>query len=222
MSEAVGLIWKYGDALWGGLAVTARLFLIVSLTGLLLGIALGFLRHRYRGIVAGLIKAVGLVVSGIPILVLLYWAHYPAQRLLGVVVPPFVTAACVLAAVNVVVVAAIVAEALDDFPSQYLLAARVCGVPAGRAFFYIELPLLGRNLIPALLPVQVAILHGTLFASLISVEEIFRVAQRINAIEYKPIEIYSSLAVFFLVISVPVELLARYLRRRYTRDTAER
>jgi ABC-type amino acid transport system permease subunit len=65
-------------------------------------------------------------------------------------------------------------------------------------------------------------LHATLFASLISVEEIFRVAQRINSTIYRPIEIYTALALFFLMVCLPINLLASYLKRRYTRDLSER
>ena len=65
-------------------------------------------------------------------------------------------------------------------------------------------------------------LHATLFASLISVEELFRVSQRINSTIYRPIEIYTALALFFLVVCLPINLFAVYLKRYYTRDLSER
>jgi ABC-type amino acid transport system permease subunit len=69
---------------------------------------------------------------------------------------------------------------------------------------------------------QVIMLHTTLFASLISVEEIFRVSQRINSTIYRPVEIYTALAFFFLLVCLPINLGAYYLKRRYTRDLSER
>jgi ABC-type amino acid transport system permease subunit len=54
------------------------------------------------------------------------------------------------------------------------------------------------------------------------VEEIFRVAQRINAQIYRPIEIYTALGVFFLAVCVPVNIAALYFKARFTRDTSER
>jgi ABC-type amino acid transport system permease subunit len=65
-------------------------------------------------------------------------------------------------------------------------------------------------------------LQATLFASLISVDEIFRVAQQVNSLIYKPVEIYSMLALLFIAICVPLHLLANYLRQKYTRDYSER
>ena len=64
-------------------------------------------------------------------------------------------------------------------------------------------------------------LHTTLFASLISVEEIFRVAQRINAQIYRPVEIYTALGVFFLAVSLPVNGFAFWLKHKFTRDMSE-
>jgi ABC-type amino acid transport system permease subunit len=64
-------------------------------------------------------------------------------------------------------------------------------------------------------------LQATLFASLISVDEIFRVAQRINARVYRPIEVYTALGVFFLAICLPMNGIALWLRRKYTRDLSE-
>jgi ABC-type amino acid transport system permease subunit len=55
----------------------------------------------------------------------------------------------------------------------------------------IEIPLLFRKSINELLSLEINILHMTLFASLIGVSDIFRVAHQINAITYQTIEIYS-------------------------------
>ena len=79
-----------------------------------------------------------------------------------------------------------------------------------------------RSLVPNLLSIAILLLQMTLFASFISVAEIFRVAQRINATEYQPIEIFTALTLFLLAVCVPVQLLGMRLRARYSRDLAER
>ena len=52
-------------------------------------------------------------------------------------------------------------------------------------------------------------------------DEIFRVAQRINAVVYRPIEVYTALAVFFLMICLPLNGVAMYLEARFTRNLSE-
>jgi ABC-type amino acid transport system permease subunit len=85
----------------------------------------------------------------------------------------------------------------------------------------IQAPIILRQILPSLLTIQVSMLQATLFASLISVEEIFRVAQRINAVIYKPVEIYTALALLFLLICLPLNGLALWLKIKFTRDLSE-
>ena len=110
---------------------------------------------------------------------------------------------------------------LQDFPRQYLIAAKVTGLTRRQTIFRIQLPLVLRQIIPGLLLLQVTMMHTTLFASLISVEEIFRVAQRINAQVYRPVEIYTALGVFFLLVSLPINGFAFWLKTRFTRNLSE-
>jgi len=215
------ILARYRAAFLAGLGVTIRLFALVSLIGLIAGIALGTLAAKRPGTTGRLQRGLAFVLGGIPILVFLFWAHFPLQQLLGVVLDPFFTASVVLSVVNVVAISDSTRSVLDDFPTQYVLAARSCGLSSRETFARIELPIIARQLIPTLLPIQVSILHATLFASLISVEEVFRVAQRINAQIYRPVQIYTALALFFLAVSLPVNGLAAWLRRRFTRSISE-
>ena len=126
-----------------------------------------------------------------------------------------------LSIVNIFGVADLVRTALDDFPKQYLTAAKVSGLTKKQTIMNIQLPLIFRQVLPGLLLLQVMMLHTTLFASLISVEEIFRVAQRINAQIYRPVEIYTALGVFFLMVSLPINGFALWFKAKFTRDISE-
>ena len=215
------ILQEYRTVLWEGLSVTLRLAIYVWLWGIGIGTCLGILSSKYPRFV-GIPKAVvAFVLSGVPVLVFLFWAHYPVQAMLGVVVNPFVTAVVVLAVINTFAVASIIKSGLDDFPEQYISAAKVCGLSGWTTFTRIQLPIVLRQTIPALLPLEIGMLHATLFASLISVDEVFRIAQRVNSVEYKPIQIYSALAILFLGVSLPVNGLALWLRHHFTRNTSE-
>lgn len=215
------ILIKYRPALSGALMVTVKLALITWATGIFLGILIGVLAAKYRDSFGLGERTLAFLLSGIPILVFLFWAHYPLQRILDVVINPFYTAAAVLAIINTFIVSELTRSTLADFPEQYTIAARVCGLSPRTTFFRIQLPIISRQMIPALLPIQITMLHATLFASLISVDEIFRVCQRINASEYKPVEIYTALAALFLAVSLPVNGLAIWLKKRFTRDLSE-
>ena len=216
------IIYTYKEGLLSGLLVTLGLWLIIWASGLLFGVLFGAFAHRQKESTGWFLKMLSFLLASTPVLVLLFWLHYPLQAILGVVIIPFITAAIALSLINIVGVAQIVRDALDEFPEQYAIAGRVCGLNEKEIFSKIKLPIIFRQTIPQLLTLQVSMLQLTLFASLISVQELFRVAQQINSIIYKPIEIYTALAVFFIAICLPLNLLAYWFKNKYTRNLSEK
>lgn len=202
--------------------VTFELALIIWFAGLLFGSILGSLAARWKLTLGLPVRTIAFALSGMPVLVFLFWLHYPLQSMLGIVVDPFITAALTLSILNIFSVSEVVRIVLRDFPEQYIIAARVCGLSQWQTLTYIQLPIVLRQTIPGLLMIQVNMLQATLFASLISVNEIFRVAQQINSVIYKPVEIYTALGILFLAICLPMNGFALWLRQRYTRDFSER
>jgi len=211
----------YSNDLLGGLKVTLYLNLIVWGFGIVVGTGLGIAAARWRS-VGSATKLLALLLIGTPFLVLLFWMHYPFQILIGLVIPPFVTAALTLGTVNVLLVADLVRGVLADFPRHYIAVGKVCGLGRRRLILSIQLPIALRQLLPRVLLVQIVMLHASLFASLISVDEVFRVAQRINSRIYRPVEIYTLLAGLFLLATLPLYGVAAWLRKKYTRDLSER
>ena len=216
------ILVKYHQGFLSGLSVTMLMFVIILVAGCLLGALIGWQSSKDKEGFGKITRVISFVLTGVPILVFLMWMHYPFQSLLGIVVPPFYTGTLTLAVINVFAVADLVRRMMDDFPEQYLIAAKVCGLTPRQTMLKIELPILFRQILPGLIVLQVTMLHATLFTSLISVEEIFRVAQRINASIYRPVEIYTALGVFFLLVSLPFNALAIYLRGKYTRNLSEK
>jgi ABC-type amino acid transport system permease subunit len=201
--------------------VTIRLALIVWGVGLTIGTLLGVLSSKFSRAVGIPVRICSFILSGIPVLVYLFWAHYPVQAMLGVVINPFITASVVLSTINIFAVSDLISSHLRDFPEQYIVAAKVCGLSTRTTVLRIQLPIILRQVLPGLLPLQVIMLQSTLFASLISVPELFRVSQWVNSVEYKPIHIYTALALFFLITCLPVNGFALWLRKRFTRNISE-
>lgn len=221
MTTFFQIVSRHYEAFLYGIGVSIQLALIVWGAGLVIGTILGIFSAKFRYVVGIPSRVFSFILSGIPVLVYLFWAHYPMQALMGVVINPFFTSAVVLSTINIFSVSDLIRNHMFDFPEQYNIAAKVCGLTTRTTILRIQLPIILRQVIPPLLLQQVVMLHSTLFASLISVEEIFRVAQRVNSIEYKPIHIYTALALLFIIISLPVNGLAIWLRKRFTRNISE-
>ncbi len=217
----IDLLARYAPAFVQGLGVTLALASIVWLVGIVFGILLGAWAHSDKSVAKGL-NATSFVASALPILVVLMWLHFPAQALLGLVIDPFITTALALSLVNLVLVGDTVCRTLDSLPEEWALAGRTSGLNDRQIFRKITLPLATRQLLGPVMMIQLTMLHSTLFASLISVDELFRTIQRINALEYKPIELYTLLAIFFFAICAPLQWVAVQARRRFSQDTSLR
>ena len=214
------ILMENRDGFAQGLITTFRLAGLVWLIGVVGGFALGWASFHSQ-ILQRLCQSISFLLTSIPILVFLMWMHYPLQNMLGIVVDPFYTATTALAVINVAAISDLTRRTLADFPKEYLIAAWVTGLAPREIIFKIQLPILLRQMLPALIISQVNMLHATMFASLISVEEIFRISQRINASIYQPVEIYTGLGLVFLLICLPLNGLALFLKVRFTRNIAE-
>jgi polar amino acid transport system permease protein len=223
MDRTLSLLGRYWPALLDGALTTLELAAIAWVGGLVLGTLLGIWRaSRRRQTTRGGLALVALASSSVPVMVYLLWCHYPLQAALGISVPPFITAATVFTIYNALVVAEAVRGAIADLPIAYGMAARVNGVPRGIYLRVVVVPLACRAALPGYLVSQVAALHLTLFASLISVDELFRVTQRINAIEYNAVGVFSLLGLFYFVLSFPMLLFAHWAGRHLGRIGLDR
>jgi polar amino acid transport system permease protein len=220
--DIIEIFVTYREGFLQGLGVTLRLCLLVWFIGILVGTAFGVLSARYNKSFGAVTKVISTILSGVPVVVLLYWLYYPMQQQLQIDIPAFGIAAFAFSFVNIFMVSDLVKNAIKDLPRQYLLAAKVSGLSARTILTKIQIPLIFKQLLGPVLLVQISMLHNSIFASLINVDEIFRQIQRINAMVYKPIELYTALALFFIVITVPLTLVAYYLKKKYSRDYSER
>jgi ABC-type amino acid transport system permease subunit len=216
----LNILTDYHRAIMLGLGATLVICGSAWSAGIIGGVIFGYVAQRSKAFSSFLSVSSFLLLS-IPVLVLLFWLHYPAQAILKITINPLITTIVTLSIINIVLTGELIKKALDNFPFQYVSVARVCGLPERKIFFKIKLPIIFRQVLPGIINLQVSILHMSLFGSLISVEEIFRIAQQINSQIYRPVEIYTALALLFVAISLPLNILAYYLRNRYTRDLSE-
>lgn len=220
--DPLAILWEYREAFFGGFAVTFELVLLTAVGGTILAIVLEWMCDRFEGWARRFIDYTAFCITAIPALVILFWLHYPAQAMLGIVVHPFWTALIALMLINTFSVYRITADAVKDFPKQFITTGLVCGLTSAQIVRHIQIPLLLRAALPRWIDQQVVILQTSLFASLISVEETFRVAQRINSVVYQPVIIYTSMALVFLLTAGAAMSYAKFLRNRFHRDFSER
>lgn len=208
------ILLEYQNLFLGGFLTTLKLIGAIALIGIPFGILFGVAASRYSNTVRSLLKSLKFFTKIVPVLVLLFWLHYPLQGLLNVVIDPFWTTIIALGFVNTVAVGYLVFNELELLPKSYYEAGVTLGLSKKQAITNIELPILKRRISPGVLLLQATMLEYTLFASLISVPELFRVSQTINAMVYQPVQIYSLLVIFFMIILIPLHLYINHLQKK--------
>jgi ABC-type amino acid transport system permease subunit len=215
------ILITYHTAFERGFVATLELASLAWVFGIVFGVFCGVLGHSNKQL-GNCIRYLYFITQSIPAIIIMFWVHYPLQELLGVSIYPFITAGGILILINTISISKIIMNALDIFPKQYAVAGEVCGLSKSDITKKINIPIIFRSVFPEVLSQQVSILQMTVFASFISVEELFRVAQQINSQIYRPIEIYSGVALFFIAVCLPITLFANRLRSKYARDYSEK
>ena len=149
MESVFEIIFKYKDAFASGLFVTLKLCLITWITGLLIGGLFGVLSAKWKKSIGLPIRTLSFVLSGIPILVFLFWLHYPAQSIFNIVIDPFYTAVTMLSILNVFAVSDIVRGGINNLPNQFIEVAKISGLSNKKRILKIEFPLIFRHIFPS-------------------------------------------------------------------------
>lgn len=210
----IDLIIHYIPARKAGLTVTLQLSIIIWSLGIVCGTCIGIASSR-NNFINTLHTSIHHLLWWIPVLVLIYRSYFPLQQLLHIQLKSFILVAGCLSIINSITVADLIKHAIQNLAKEYSTVWMLCWLSKKAIIRHIQLPLIIRHVVWPLIMLQVSMMHATIFASLINVDEIFRQIQRVNAIEYKPIELYSILAFIFLCISIPLQLFAKNFSQRF-------
>ena len=210
----LNILLEYQNLFLEGFITTLKLLISIALIGIPLGILFGIVAGRYSKTAKSVLKGLKFFTKIVPVLVLLFWLHYPLQSMLGIVIDPFWTTVAALSFVNIIAIAYLVSNELQLLPQSYYEAGVTLGLSKSQSIRHIELPILARRIAPGVLMMQATMLEYTLFASLISVPELFRVSQTINSMVYQPVAVYSLLVIFFMIILIPLHLYINHLQKK--------
>jgi len=194
--------------LFDGAVTTILLFMIGWGIGFPCGLAFALLSISFDE-VRYLVRSGSIFLSVVPLLALLFWFHYPLQAILGVVIPPFATAAGLISLYIIFSVADILGRELAWNKGQLGDVAQVLGIPLSVFLRQVVLRASLERSLPRLLTLAIASIHLTMFASLIGVEELFRASQHLNASILRPVQIFSLMAAIYALLCLPLFVLSR-------------
>jgi polar amino acid transport system permease protein len=225
-------IFQPSPALLGGLAVTIYASVVAQLIGVILGIfsaLAGMARNRVLRSISGFYVW---FFRGTPLLVQMFLIYFGTPYLFGVDLFPNdvhlgfislrggVLAGIVALSINEgAYMSEIVRAGILSVDSGQTEAAKSLGMTYGLTMRRIVLPQALRVIIPPLGNEFNNMLKTTSLMAVIGVTELFRVAQGVYAVTFKPFEVFLGVAVYYLALTTIWSLIQSFIERRLGAST---
>lgn len=152
-----------------------------------------------------------------PMLVQLFWVYYVLPILLGIRIDALTAAILGLTLHSTAFLGEIYRAGIQTVPAGHTEAAKVLGLSTRATFIRIVLPQAVRNVLPPLVNNLVDLIKLSSLASVFAVGEITRKATELSASTFRPIEIFTFVALMYFLICWPLSLSMRVIERRMRR-----
>ena len=219
MPEFISLaISSFWPMLYAGLVFTIPITLISFSLGLLLGFIVALIRLYGPAPLKSVVRFYVWIIRGTPLLVQLFLIFY-ALPSVGITLDAF-PAAVIGFTLNVgAFTSEVIRATLLSVAKGQWEAAHSIGMSWGQSLRNIILPQAARVAVPPLSNTFISLVKDTSLASVITVPELFLAAQRIAAVTYQPLILYSEAALLYLLISSVLSYLQSRLELRLERNT---
>jgi polar amino acid transport system permease protein len=210
-------LWHYRYLVLWGLGVTILYTIVTILIGMAIGLLTGLLRLSSNKFVTVPLTAYVEVFRCTPLLVQIIWFYYAFPVVIGVDIPGVVAAGMVLSLYTGAFYAEIVRGGVNSIERGQWDAARSIGLRYVPMMRLVILPQAFRRMIPPFMNQSIIQLKNTSLVSTIAVADLLYEGQMITAATYRPLEVYTMVAVLYFVVLFPLTLAAQEVERRLAR-----
>ena len=159
-------------------------------------------------------------IRGTPLLVQIFIIYFALPVIIGQRIDPFVAAVAACSINSGAYVAEIFRAGIQSIDIGQLRAGLSLGMNWSMTMRYIILPQAFKRIIPPLGNEFIAMLKDSSLVSVIGFEELTRSGQLIIAETYGSLEIWSAVAVIYLVMTLTISRLVSFLEKRFKTSDA--
>jgi polar amino acid transport system permease protein len=207
------VIWDYRAVFYRGAAITAELTFWALIIGVVLGLTLGMMRSSTRAILRTPAAIFIEFFRSTPSLVQLVWIYYSLPILSGLQMSNIASVAVGLGLHTSAYLAEIFRAGIASVDRGQTDAAKSIGMSHAQMMRRIVLPQAVRRMIPPFINELANLIKLTTLGSMLAVNELLHEAENLINNTYRPLEIYTALAVAFAVIIYPFIWVSQRLER---------
>ena len=211
-------LWSYRGLILIGLGVTIAYTIGTILLGLVVGLVTGLLRLSKNVLITAPLVAYVEVFRCTPLLVQIVWFYYALPVVLGIDIPAHVAATLVLSLYTGAFYAEIVRGGVNSIERGQWDAARAIGMRRTQVMRYVVLPQAIKRIIPPFMNQSIIQLKNTSLVSTIAVADLLDQGTIITAATYRPLEVYTMVALIYFLVLFPLTLAAQQVERRLARS----
>ena len=197
-----------------GAGITIQITAISVGLGLIIGMFVGIARICNIKVLRALAAIYIDFLRGTPLLVQIFLIYFALPIVVGQRVDPFVAAITACGINSGAYIAEIFRAGIQAIDAGQMEAGRSLGMSWVQTMRYIIVPQAFKNIIPPLGNEFIALLKDSSLVSVIGFEELTRRGQLIIARTYGSLEIWITVALIYLVMTLTISRLVSYMEKR--------
>ena len=201
-----------------GAGVTIQITVLSTAIGFVIGLIVGVARISNLRVLRMLAEVYVEFFRGTPLLVQIFLFYFALPVITGQRIDPFIAAISACGINSGAYVAEIFRAGIQSVDEGQMEAGRSLGMTWLQTMRYIIVPQAFKRVIPPLGNEFIAMLKDSSLVSVIGFEELTRRGQLIIAKTYGSFEIWMSVAVIYLVMTLTISRFVAYLERRFNAD----
>jgi polar amino acid transport system permease protein len=205
------------DFILSGLQLTVLISATALVFALIGGLALALLDLSRFAALRALGLAIGEIIRNTPILVQLLWVYYVLPIVFDIGISSLAAISIGLSVYMAAFISEVYRAGIQAVPKGHREAAQVLGLTSFQSFRRIVLPQAVRMTLPPLASNFVQLIKFSSLGAVVSVSEITRRGMELSSATFRPLEIFSFIALVYFCICWPLAMAIRLWERRLAR-----
>jgi polar amino acid transport system permease protein len=208
------IVWRFRDALLGGLLTSVQLTIVCVLLGCALGFAVGLARGAGNALVRGVTSLYVEFFRGTPVIVQLFWIFFCLPIVLGFELSNFASAVIALTLYMGAITSETFRSSLKSVGREQIDACVALGLPWHVRVRCVVLPQAVIRAVPTLLSNCVSLFKESALVSAVGMADLMFVGQNVSNNTSRPVEVLTTVAAIYFLIAFPLTRAVTFVERR--------
>ncbi len=215
MGFDLNILFQYKGLLLHGLLIRFQLTLIAIIGGMFIGTFLALMRMSSIWIVSALAGAYVNFLRSLPLILVIFWFYVLTPKIVGHPIDAYSSVLIAFILFEAAYYCEIIRAGISSVKRGQVQAGLAMGFGYLSVMRYVVLPQALRNMLPVLLTQAIIMFQDTSIVYVVGVRDFLTTADVVANSTNRPIELYTTVAVVYLVICFTASRLVGTLQRRY-------